>query len=136
MNSIEITPPSKPITHFTTSEPFGGVELWMGKLFIAKSKDTSLEFFEDNPILPLHLVHGRKIELKFPNGHVGAWPVITPNTIDVVITSNVANVEANTLYIESYESDTIDVPVTNFDGKKNTLVFAGGICGLKSWDWN
>jgi len=135
MNSIELKPPAKAITHYTTSEPFGDVELWIGNHFIAKSKDTSLEFFAGNPILPMHLVTSKKVELKFPNGKVGAWPTITPNTLDAVITSNVANVAANTLYIESYESSAIDVPVTNNDGKKNTLVFTSGICGLKSWDW-
>jgi hypothetical protein len=126
-----------PVTHFVYDGemPCDTAELWIGKQFIAKSKEGTLEFFNDNPILPINLIKSQDLFLKWPEGQTAAWGTVTANTIECVITSNVANVTGNVTIIESYESGAIDVPVTNSDGKKNTLVFVGGICGLKSWDW-
>lgn len=137
LNDYVIPVPKQPVDYFEYEGemPYDTAELWIGKQFIAKSKVGTLEFFDDNPILPLNTVTSQQMFLKWPAGKTAKWGTVTANTIECVITSNVANVTANITIIESYESGAIDVPVTNSDGKKNTLVFTSGICGLKSWTW-
>jgi hypothetical protein len=130
--------PSEPVDFYYSEAPLESpVELWIGKKFIATSNPGDLIFFEGNPPMPINLVTTSEVELRWPSGREGVWSNIYANTLNAIVTSNLAIVQdSNTITIPAYDSGTVDIELTNNEGKKNTLVFTSNICGLKFHDWS
>jgi hypothetical protein len=130
--------PPEPVDFYYSEAPLQSpVELWIGNRFIATSNEDDLIFFEGNPPMPINFVTTNEVELRWPSGREGVWSNIHANTLNAIVTSNVSNVQdANAIIIPAYDSGTVDVAVTNNEGKKNILVFTSNICGLKFNDWS